>query len=69
MTKKRRLASSALWPMGDTEDDIKDLQQMLSSQSSAKRESEFVENSIMKMFERDEVKPRQILDNKTYIYD
>ena len=69
MTKKRRLASSALWPMGDTEDDIKDLQQMLSSQSSAKRETEFVEKSIMKMFERDEVAPRQILDNKTYIYD
>jgi hypothetical protein len=29
MTRKRRLASSALWPMGDTEEDASRLQQML----------------------------------------
>lgn len=29
MTRKRRLASSALWPMGDTEEDAGQLQAML----------------------------------------
>jgi hypothetical protein len=34
MTRKRRLASSALWPMGDTDEDASRLQQMLADGAS-----------------------------------
>ena len=33
MTRKRRLANSALWPMGDTDEDAKKLQEMLGYES------------------------------------
>lgn len=32
MTRKRKLASSALWPMGDTEADAEQLQKMLAEE-------------------------------------
>lgn len=35
MQRKRRLARSALWPMGDTQADVGDLQRMLGAEMSA----------------------------------
>ena len=35
MQRKRKLASSALWPMGDTESDVAELQQMMSAETTA----------------------------------
>ncbi|MDB2475485.1 DEAD/DEAH box helicase [Paracoccaceae bacterium] len=69
MTRKRKLASSALWPMGDTEADMKKLQELLGSEATSNGDENFVKNSILKMFERDEVVPAEIVDDKTYIYD
>lgn len=69
MTRKRKLASSALWPMGDTEADMQQLQQSLGSEASSKGDEQFVKNSILKMFERDEVVPTEIVNDKTYVYD
>ena len=69
MTRKRKLASSALWPMGDTEADMKKLQELLGSEATSNGDENFVKNSILKMFERDEVVPSEIVDDKTYIYD
>ena len=69
MTRKRKLASSALWPMGDTEADMQQLQELLGSEASSNGDKDFVRNSIVKMFERDEVVPTEIVDDKTYVYD
>lgn len=69
MTRKRKLASSALWPMGDTEADMQQLQKLLSLAASSRGDKNFVKNSIVKMFERDMVVPKEILDEKTYVYD
>ena len=54
MTRKRRLASAALWPMGDTEEDVRRLQAMLES-ASATASADPVSAAMTKMFERDEV--------------
>lgn len=54
MTRKRRLASSALWPMGDTEEDAGHLQQMLAAQERASSEDP-VSAAMAGMFARDEV--------------
>ena len=69
MTRKRKLASSALWPMGDTESEMQELQQLLASDSQSMGNKEFVRNSIIKMFERDGVVPTEIVDDKTFVYD
>ncbi|MDC3275735.1 DEAD/DEAH box helicase [bacterium] len=69
MTWKRKLASSALWPMGDTEADMQKLQELLGSEATAKGDKDFVKNSVIKMFERDEVVPLEIVDDKTFVYD
>ena len=69
MTRKRKLASSALWPMGDTEADMQKLQELLGSEATAKGDKDFVKNSVIKMFERDEVVPLEIVDDKTFVYD
>jgi len=69
MTRNRKLASSALWPMGDTEADMQQLQELLGSEASSNGDKDFVRNSIVKMFERDEVVPTEIVDDKTYVYD
>ena len=53
MTRKRRLASSALWPMGDTKDDTNQLQQMLSS-SGAANVKDPVTTAMIMMFKRDD---------------
>ncbi|MBC6438500.1 MAG: DEAD/DEAH box helicase [Rhodobacteraceae bacterium] len=53
MTRKRRLASSALWPMGDTEEDANQLQQILSDGSATQVENP-VDAAMAVMFTRDE---------------
>lgn len=53
MQRKRKLANSALWPMGDTEADVSDLQKMLSGDQSTS-EGEPLSSSIAAMFRRDE---------------
>jgi superfamily II DNA or RNA helicase len=53
MTRKRRLASSALWPMGDTIEDAGRLQQMLAG-GGAVTTSDPVSTAIDMMFQRDE---------------
>jgi len=53
MTRKRRLASSALWPMGDTNEDAGRLQQMLAG-GGAVTTSDPVSTAMEMMFQRDE---------------
>ena len=52
MTRKRRLASSALWPMGDTEEDVNRLQQML-LEGSLTQAKDPVNAAMVMMFKRD----------------
>lgn len=52
MTRKRRLASSALWPMGDTEDDASRLQKMLAN-GDVSASGDPVYAAITAMFDRD----------------
>lgn len=54
MTRKRRLASSALWPMGDTEEDASRLQQMLADGASSQTGDPTLSAMTM-MFRRDEM--------------
>ena len=53
MTRKRRLASSALWPMGDTNEDAGGLQQMLAGGGEVTT-SDPVSTAMEMMFQRDE---------------
>jgi SNF2 family DNA or RNA helicase len=53
MARKRRLATSALWPMGDTEEDANRLQQMLSD-GGATRVEDPVTAAMAMMFKRDD---------------
>jgi SNF2 family DNA or RNA helicase len=52
MTRKRRLASSVLWPMGDTGDDASRLQAMLAD-GSASESMDPVATAMKMMFQRD----------------
>jgi hypothetical protein len=52
MQRKRKLANSALWPMGDTEGDVSELQKMLSGDQSAS-DGNPLASSITAMFRRD----------------
>ena len=54
MVRKRRLATAALWPMGDTRDDTSKLQQML-SEDHATASGDPVKAAMIRMFERDQV--------------
>ena len=53
MQRKRKLANSALWPMGDTEGDVSELQKMLSGERSTAA-GDPLTSSISAMFLRDE---------------
>ena len=55
--------------MGDTEADMQKLQELLGSEATSKGDKDFVKNSVVKMFERDEVVPLEIVDDKTFVYD
>ena len=54
MTRKRRLASSALWPMGDTEQDASRLQQMLAD-GIGQLTQDPVQSAMTMMFKRDDI--------------
>ena len=48
---------------------MKGLQQDLAEESVSKSSVDFVKSSILKMFERDDDVPSEILDDRTYVYD
>ncbi len=52
MQRKRRLATAALWPMGDTEGDASQLQNMLKGEAESSH-GDVVETSMLALFERD----------------
>jgi hypothetical protein len=52
MQRKRRLASSALWPMGDTEADVAELKKMLNAEKITGAEDPII-SSIIALFQRD----------------
>ncbi len=54
MTRKRRLASSALWPMGDTENDVAELRRLLGSNATNETEDP-IKDAMMAMFARDQI--------------
>jgi len=54
MSRKRRLASAALWPMGDTQEDAGRLQQMLADSKSTQT-GDPVHSAMAMMFKRDEM--------------
>jgi SNF2 family DNA or RNA helicase len=53
MMRKRRLASAALWPMGDTQDDVAELQRLIGTERSAAN-SEPITEAIASMYRRDQ---------------
>lgn len=62
MTRKRRLASAALWPMGDTENDVSELQKMMSAEATVKTGDPLAE-AMKAMFARDDmVLPQSLSD-------
>jgi hypothetical protein len=56
MHKKRQLASSALWPMGDDQTDVKHLQKMLANEQSIIN-GDPIKSAISAMFQRDKLDP------------
>jgi hypothetical protein len=54
MQRKRRLAASALWPMGDTDADVAELQKVLAGDFLAS-EGDPLTSSIAAMFQRDDL--------------
>ena len=55
MNRKRRLASSALWPMADTSTDTDDLQHSIANSVKSDNVSDPVKEAIASMFERDQI--------------
>ncbi|MBY2964301.1 DEAD/DEAH box helicase [Rhizobium leguminosarum] len=66
MMRKRRLASSALWPMGDVEDDIASLQKGMAS-DQMETLSDPLEKAMDAMFARDELELPRRQDDGSYI--
>jgi hypothetical protein len=69
MTRKRKLASSALWPMGDTEADAEQLQKMLAEEVTEADVGDPVHSAILRTFERDQVTPPEQLPDRSYRYE
>lgn len=69
MNRKRRLASTALWPMGDTDDDADQLQKLLSEASDATPSSDSLHTAIIKTFERDQRPIPERYANNSYRYE
>lgn len=69
MTRKRKLATSALWPMGDTDADAEQLQTMLAEEVRSADSGDPVHSAILRTFERDQVSPPEQHSNKSYRYD
>ena len=57
MQRKRRMASQALWPTGDTADDLNSLRQGLDGTATALEVADPVRHAISAMFARDGVQP------------
>lgn len=55
MNRKRRLASAALWPMGDTSTDTDDLQHSIANSVKSEKTSDYVRESIVDMFSKDQI--------------
>lgn len=68
MTRKRKLASSALWPMGDTEADAEQLQKMLAEEVRSADAGDPVHSAILRTFERDQVTPPEQGPDRSYYY-
>ena len=69
MTRKRKLASSALWPMGDTDADAEQLQKMLAEEISSTDPGDPVQSAIKRTFERDQSPMPEKLDDQSYRYE
>lgn len=69
MTRKRKLASSALWPMADTGADTDQLQKMLAEAIRSADARDPVHLAIMRTFERDDVELQKHSENASYRYD
>ncbi len=69
MTRKRKLASSALWPMGDTDADAEHLQKMLAEEFRSADAGDPVHSAILRTFERDQVTPPEQRYDRSYRYD
>lgn len=69
MTRKRKLASSALWPMGDTEADTELLQTMLAEEVKLADGGDPVYSAIMRTFERDQAPMPEQRPDRSYRYD
>jgi hypothetical protein len=66
MQRKRRLASQALWPMGDTKCDLSDLHAGLASTAQAHSES-VISDSMKILFERDSLPVTKPDENGSYV--
>ena len=64
MSRKRRLASAALWPMGDTATDVGALQRGVAN-STQPAGGDAVEEAIAEMFERDGMAPPRFLEDRS----
>ncbi|SER47602.1 Helicase conserved C-terminal domain-containing protein [Tranquillimonas rosea] len=53
MQRKRRMASRALWPMGDTREDLAGLQTGLGQEGDDRRSGDIVADTMSRLFERD----------------
>lgn len=67
MTRKRRLAASALWPMGDTEEDASRLQAMLADGGTA-TSGDPIGAAMELMFQRDGVQIDRIYPDRSIGY-
>jgi hypothetical protein len=68
MARKRRLASSALWPMGGTEEDAGCLQQMLADGYESQI-ADPVQSSMISMLKREGVQYPQFSSDGSIAYD
>lgn len=69
MNRKRRLASSALWPMGDNADDTNELQREVIRNASTKTDGEPVEAAMRAMFERDGKPMPDIAGDQSLVFE
>lgn len=67
--RKRKLASSALWPMGETEADSEQLQKMLAEDFRSEDQGDPVHSAILRTFERDQVTPPEQRSDRSYLYE
>jgi SNF2 family DNA or RNA helicase len=68
MMRKRRLASAALWPMGDTQDDIAELQRLIGAERSSTN-SEPLSEAIAAMYHRDQQELPPKASDGSYAFD